>query len=71
MGGVSVADNPTTNLFRPAPGTGMLHAGSKGVAVYKLTCCVAAAVAGLGGAAAADKHGRWRRAKVKWEMSDQ
>ncbi len=35
----------------------------------KLTCCVAAAVAGLGGAAAADKHGRWSRAKFKWEMS--
>ncbi len=49
MGSVSVADNQTTNLFRPAPGTGMLHAGSKGVAVYKLSFCVAVVVAGGGG----------------------
>ena len=38
--------NPTTNVFRPAPEPGMLHAGSKGVAVYKLICCVAVVVAG-------------------------
>ncbi len=34
----------TTNVFRPAPEPGMLHAGSKGVAVYKLICCLAVAV---------------------------
>ena len=44
VGELSVADNPTSNLFRPAFGTGMLDAGSKGVVVYKLICCLAVAV---------------------------
>ncbi len=48
-----VGDNPTTNLFRPGHGTGMLHAGRKGVAVCRLSCCVAVAVAGVGGPAGA------------------
>ncbi len=60
---------PMSSAQPPEPG--MLHAGSKGVAMNKLTYCVAAAVAGLGGASAADKQGRWRRARVKWEMSVQ
>ncbi len=41
---MSVADNPTAIVFRPAPEPGMLHAGSKGVAVYKLICCLAVVV---------------------------
>ncbi len=51
---MSVGDNPTTIVFRPAPEPGMLDAGSKGVAMNKLTCCVAVAVAGLGGQEASD-----------------
>ena len=31
----------------------MLPAGAKGMTMYKLTCCVAVAVAGLGGQAVA------------------
>ncbi len=47
MGAVPVADNPTTNVFRPAPEAGMLHAGSKGVAVCRLSCCIAVAGASV------------------------
>ncbi len=49
VGDVSVADNPTTNIFRPAPEPGMLHAGSKGATMYKLSFCIAVVVAGGGG----------------------
>ncbi len=37
-----------------APAEGVLVFDGKGVAMYKLTCCVAVAVAGLGGQAVAD-----------------